>query len=178
VGPPPPTQYPKENQPQKPTGPDPKWRYFWRVGERPKETKFPELNEAQVVPAGTCGRWLGRRGDRPATAAHACAPPRAAPRTPLLPAFPQWSEVCDRWGRLMHDTVWTVAEMAAVGLGLPRDAITRRAHQGPHLLAPTGSDLNVYGKLGQIFAGYGAVRASGVPPGRGLLTSARGPSRL
>jgi len=53
----------------------------------------------------------------------------------------------------MHDTVWTVAEMAAVGLGLPRDAITRRAHQGPHLLAPTGSDLNVYGKLGQIFAG-------------------------
>lgn len=31
---------PKEFQPYAPTGPDPKWRYMWRVGPRPSETRF------------------------------------------------------------------------------------------------------------------------------------------
>ncbi|GFR49190.1 hypothetical protein Agub_g11214, partial [Astrephomene gubernaculifera] len=35
-----------------PSGPDLKWRYFWRVGERPATTQFPELNSEPVVPAG------------------------------------------------------------------------------------------------------------------------------
>ena len=35
-----------------PTGPDPKWRFFWRVGDRPELTEYPELNADPVVPAG------------------------------------------------------------------------------------------------------------------------------
>lgn len=31
---------PKECQPSTPTGPDPKWRYMWRVGPRPLNTRF------------------------------------------------------------------------------------------------------------------------------------------
>eukprot|EP00499_Haloplacidia_sp_CaronLabIsolate_P009735 CAMPEP_0196781950 /NCGR_PEP_ID=MMETSP1104-20130614/10453_1 /TAXON_ID=33652 /ORGANISM="Cafeteria sp., Strain Caron Lab Isolate" /LENGTH=416 /DNA_ID=CAMNT_0042152181 /DNA_START=50 /DNA_END=1300 /DNA_ORIENTATION=- len=31
---------------------DPKWRYFWHIGERPKETRFKQLNAEQVVPEG------------------------------------------------------------------------------------------------------------------------------
>ena len=31
---------------------DPKMRFFWRLGERPVDTKFPELNAAPVVPEG------------------------------------------------------------------------------------------------------------------------------
>lgn len=31
---------PKEFQPYTPTGPDPKWRYMWRVGPRPTNTRF------------------------------------------------------------------------------------------------------------------------------------------
>lgn len=31
---------------------DVKWRFFWRVGERPKDTAFGELNAEPVVPAG------------------------------------------------------------------------------------------------------------------------------
>lgn len=31
---------PKEYQPSSPSGPDPKWRYMWRVGPRPKITRF------------------------------------------------------------------------------------------------------------------------------------------
>jgi hypothetical protein len=31
---------PKECQPTIPSGPDPKWRYMWRVGPRPSITRF------------------------------------------------------------------------------------------------------------------------------------------
>ena len=31
---------PKEHQPYIPKGPDPKWRYMWRVGPRPFNTRF------------------------------------------------------------------------------------------------------------------------------------------
>lgn len=31
---------PEEFQPSIPAGPDPKWRYMWRVGSRPSVTRF------------------------------------------------------------------------------------------------------------------------------------------
>lgn len=31
---------PEEFQPSTPRGPDPKWRYMWRVGPRPSKTRF------------------------------------------------------------------------------------------------------------------------------------------
>jgi hypothetical protein len=33
-------------------GPDPKWRFFWRIGEQPPTTQFPRLNADPVVPEG------------------------------------------------------------------------------------------------------------------------------
>ncbi|KAE8672153.1 Tetratricopeptide repeat-containing protein isoform 1 [Hibiscus syriacus] len=47
-----------------------------------------------------------------------------------------------------------VSEMAAIGFGLPTDAFTSLMKQGPHLLAPTGSDLRRYEQEGTVFAGY------------------------
>ncbi|KAF8093408.1 hypothetical protein N665_0383s0039 [Sinapis alba] len=47
-----------------------------------------------------------------------------------------------------------VAEMAATGFGLPKYAFTSLMKQGPHLLAPAGSDLSCYNEEGTIFAGY------------------------
>lgn len=35
-----------------PTGADPKWRFFWRLGPRPAQTKFAELNAEPVIPQG------------------------------------------------------------------------------------------------------------------------------
>jgi hypothetical protein len=29
---------------------DPKWRFFWRIGPRPTETQFAQLNAEAVVP--------------------------------------------------------------------------------------------------------------------------------
>ena len=46
-----------------------------------------------------------------------------------------------------------VAQMGAIGLGLPVDAFVDRMRMGPHLLAPTGCDLLTHGTLGQVFAG-------------------------
>jgi len=44
--------------------------------------------------------------------------------------------------------------MAAVGFKLPRDTFKNLLHHGPHLLAPTASDLLKYGSIDQILAGF------------------------
>ncbi|KAL2326481.1 hypothetical protein Fmac_025539 [Flemingia macrophylla] len=111
---------PKENQPHTPVGPDLKWRYFWRIGPRPSNTRFQELNAEPVIPEG----------------------------------FPEWKETMDSWGYKMIAAIEVVAEMAAIGFGLPKDAFTSLMKLGPHLLAPTGSDLQKYGQEGTVFAGY------------------------
>lgn len=109
-----------DNKPHIPTSADPKWRYFWRIGERPTQTSFPELNADDVVPE----------------------------------AFPDWSEVMNTWGSLMLDAVKTLSEMVAEGCGLDANAFSSMMQYGPHLLAPTGSDLGNYDKLGTVFAGF------------------------
>ena len=39
-----------------PSGPDLKWRFFWRVGPRPPAggTRYAELNAAPVTPKARC----------------------------------------------------------------------------------------------------------------------------
>lgn len=112
----------------RPTGPDAKWRFFWRLGERPPEgeTAFPELNASPVVPSG-CEGW--------------------------------WSALLDAWGTKLLATAEAVAVAASHGLGLeggPR-ALADLMKQGPHLLAPTGSDLSPHNGLvqeGAVLAGF------------------------
>ena len=53
----------------------------------------------------------------------------------------------------MIDGCNTVAQMAAVGMGLERNIFTEMMKRGPHKLAPTGSDL-VRFKPGTVFAGF------------------------
>ncbi len=48
----------------------------------------------------------------------------------------------------------TPLQVAAVGLGLERDAIASLMRNGPHLLAPTGSDLAAHGEPGAVLAGW------------------------
>ncbi|KAJ6829117.1 uncharacterized protein M6B38_359925 [Iris pallida] len=111
---------PEESKPSVPRGPDPKWRYMWRVGPRPEQTRFKELNAEPVIPEG----------------------------------FPEWKETMDLWGYKMISAIEVIAEMAAIGFDLPKDAFTSLMKQGPHLLAPTGSDLRRHGCEGTVFAGY------------------------
>lgn len=53
----------------------------------------------------------------------------------------------------MMNAGFSAAEMAAVGLGLEHDTFTTKLFEGPHLLAPTGSDLQKYDE-GTVFAGF------------------------
>lgn len=99
---------------------DCKWRFFWRIGERPATTGFGELNAEPVVPS----------------------------------AFPEWTSVMNTWGEKLLTCVTNVAEMAAEGFGLPRDAFSSRMRCGPHLLAPTATDFNRFGAPGTICAGF------------------------
>ena len=69
-------------------------------------------------------------------------------------AFPEWRAVLDGWGALMVGAVTLAAQMAARGFGLPADAFTRRMARGPHLLAPTGTDLERHSAVGTVYAGY------------------------
>ncbi|KAJ3354713.1 hypothetical protein GGF32_002392 [Allomyces javanicus] len=75
---------------------------------------------------------------------------------PVVPAAfeDKWLRVMDGYGQQLHDAVEVVAELAAVGLGMPRDAFTSRAKYGAHLLAPTGSDLARFNTLNTVFAGF------------------------
>ena len=54
----------------------------------------------------------------------------------------------------MMDALFTLASMAAIGFGLPEDTFTSRMQNGPHLLAPTGSNFNVHGAKDTILAGF------------------------
>ncbi|KAG4070263.1 hypothetical protein HA402_009826 [Bradysia odoriphaga] len=74
---------------------------------------------------------------------------------PVIPkAFPEWSVVMDMWGNKMLATLHEIAGMAAEGFGLEKDAFHKFMKNGPHLLAPTGSNFNRYGKLDTVLAGF------------------------
>ncbi|KAJ9082530.1 hypothetical protein DSO57_1003690 [Entomophthora muscae] len=74
---------------------------------------------------------------------------------PVLPAaFPEWEAIMNSWGTRMHDAVTGISQMLAVGLGLPKNTFSDMAKYGPHLLAPTGSDLNDYGAIDTVLAGF------------------------
>ncbi|CAE7883763.1 phqC [Symbiodinium sp. KB8] len=99
---------------------DPKWRFFWRIGERPEKTEFGELNADAVVPA----------------------------------EIPEWTDVMNNWGNKLLQCVTNVAEMAALGMDLPRDTFQKRMQMAPHLLAPTASNFYKFGTKGTVLAGF------------------------
>ncbi|KAH9065824.1 Clavaminate synthase-like protein [Lactarius vividus] len=110
--------------------PDPKCRFFWRMGAMPPyETQFPALNASNVVPQAESLK------DR-------------------------WAPIMEKWGSAMKSahpaglSVEGLAQMTAVGLGLPQETFTDAGKYGPHLLAPTASDLVKYKEKDTILAGF------------------------
>ncbi len=74
---------------------------------------------------------------------------------PVIPkSFPEWSATMDNWGGKMLNALMSVAGLAAIGMDLPENTFQDMMHNGPHLLAPTGSDFNRFGKEGTVLAGY------------------------
>lgn len=47
----------QHNKAQVPNGPDPKWRYFWRVGDVLQNTEWSKLNGENVIPEKFKDKW-------------------------------------------------------------------------------------------------------------------------
>ncbi|KAG5647773.1 hypothetical protein DXG03_008496 [Asterophora parasitica] len=104
--------------------PDPKCRFFWRMSEKPPY-------ETQF----------------PGLNASNIVPKAESLRE-------RWTPIMEQWGKSMKDAVANLAEMAAVGLDLPAETFREAGAYGPHLLAPTASDLVKYGEKDTILAGF------------------------
>lgn len=104
--------------------PDPKCRFFWRMAE-----PMPYQTEFPSLNA-----------------------PNVIPQAESLKD--RWTPAMDLWGTSMKSAVQNLAEMTAVGLGLPAETFKEAGKYGPHLLAPTASDLSRYGQKDTILAGF------------------------
>jgi len=104
--------------------PDPKCRFFWKMSEKP-----PYETQYPGLNA-----------------------PNVVPQAESLNKI--WEPVMETWGKFMKDAVENLAEMIAIGLGLPPESFRDAGRYGPHILAPTASDLVKYGKKDTILAGF------------------------
>ena len=67
--------------------------------------------------------------------------------------FPEFKELAEGWSQYMLDTVISVSQLLALGLGLEENTFVSRMDGAAHLLAPTGSDMAKY-EEGTIMAGF------------------------
>lgn len=104
--------------------PDPKCRFFWRMSEPP-----PFKTEFPGLNASNI-----------------------VPEAPHIKE--RWTPAMNTWGSSMKNAVSKLAEMTAVGLDLPATFFSDAGRYGPHLLAPTASDLVKYGEKDTILAGF------------------------
>lgn len=96
-------------------------------------------------------RFFWRVGPRPSTTAF----PSQNDEQVIPENFPNWISSMDMWGNKMLDALVTLVEMLAIGYEMPADTFTKLMNFGPHLLAPTGSDLSGdLGTVGTVLAGY------------------------
>ncbi|KAK3368677.1 hypothetical protein B0H63DRAFT_79822 [Podospora didyma] len=104
--------------------PDPKCRFFWRMVELP-----PYETQFPGLNAAN-----------------------VVPEAPHI--ADRWGPTMNLWGDSMKNAVEGLTEMTAVGLGLPAGSFKDAGRYGPHLLAPTASDLKKYGEKDTILAGF------------------------
>jgi len=142
---------------------------FYQVGATPEfveiprcsqepgcETRIAQMPEQHrpLLPKGPdCKeRFFWRIGETPPTTQFpALNAPAVKPKH-----FPKWEDTMNLWGHKMMAAVYTASEMLGEGLGLKegRKAFTSRMKYGPHLLAPTGTNLERFGTKGTVIAGF------------------------
>lgn len=118
------------------------------IAQQPAHDRASPL--AQPDPSDPKWRFMWRIGPRPITTAFA-----ELNAEPVIPAgVDGWAQIMDQWGSKMVAAVHTAAQLAAIGLGLPPSAFGSLMVDGPHLLAPTGADLEKHGAIGTVLAGF------------------------
>ncbi|KAK7465392.1 hypothetical protein VKT23_005370 [Stygiomarasmius scandens] len=104
--------------------PDPKCRFFYKMSEKP--------------PYETAFPGLNA--------------PNVIPQAEDLKE--RWTPTMEAWGTSMKQAVADLADMTCIGLGLPENMFREAGKYGPHILAPTASDLVKYGQKDTILAGF------------------------
>ncbi|KAF9015640.1 hypothetical protein BDQ17DRAFT_1320473 [Cyathus striatus] len=104
--------------------PDPKCRFFWKMTEKP-----PYETQFPGLNA-----------------------PNVVPQAEHIEK--RWMPAMEQWGKAMKSAVSDLTEMIALGLDLPQQTFKDAGRYGPHLLAPTASDLAKYGTKDTILAGF------------------------
>ncbi|BFZ61028.1 hypothetical protein YB2330_002086 [Saitoella coloradoensis] len=117
--------HPSEH-PLQQTGPDPKWRYMWRMGTPPPSTcssKFAALNSGHIIPAG-------------------------------FPEWERTMNAWGSTLHSAVSTVAEMIGDAMMGSGKGAEKLRSITQYGPHLLAPTMVDLERHGEEGAVYAGF------------------------
>jgi isopenicillin N synthase-like dioxygenase len=122
-----------------------------RIAER--ERMVGENSPLTPVEPGADPKWrfFWRVGPRPPVGTTQFPELNAEQVVPK--GFPEWSATMDSWGHNMLQALFDASELLAVGLGLPAPSIRSKMELGPHLLAPTGSDLRDV-QYGDVLAGF------------------------
>ncbi|KAI0001707.1 hypothetical protein BJV77DRAFT_1063118 [Russula vinacea] len=124
-----------------------------KSGSPSRTQRNPSVRSTSPVSEPKC-RFFWRMGDMPPyeTQFPALNMSNVVPQAEGLKD--RWAPIMEKWGSSMKSAVEGVAQMAAVGLGLPQDTFRDAGRYGPHLLAPTASDLVKYNKKDTILAGF------------------------
>lgn len=64
-----------------------------------------------------------------------------------------WAAEMNSFGGQIKQAAEDIVQMLSLGLGV-KDELIKASEYGPHLLAPTATDLIKYGQAGSIFAGF------------------------
>jgi isopenicillin N synthase-like dioxygenase len=137
---------------------------FFQVGRTPSHTELPRNHCERVKglrdkPLSLCPpeldpkeRFMWRIGPKPPTTAF----PQLNAEDVIPKEFEEiWKPTMDSWGAKLLDAALSIAELIAIAAKLPeRTTLSKKMKFGPHLLAPTGSDLITYGAVGTVLAGY------------------------
>jgi len=138
--------------------------YNYQVGVTPEFTELPrnhcnkvDLLDNENKPATLCppeldikSRYLWRIGNRPNITNF----PDLNSEQVIPNNLINWENIMDNWGNKMLNTIKDIVYIMEIGLNLKYNTLSKLLHNGPHLLAPTGSNFNKYNKLNTVLAGY------------------------
>jgi len=138
-------------------------KQFYQVGVTPSFIEQPRNHCKNIIPGidrpvtlcppskDAKWRYFWKIGERPT---HTQFPELNAEQ--VIPELfkDTWAHTMNTWGNKLFDSVWDISGALARGLELPENSFQERMLRGPHLLAPTGTDLKRFGGLHTVMAGY------------------------
>ena len=109
-----------------------------------KEENWPLT--PQPPPKDSKWRFMYKVGDRKDSEDFAL--PKVVPKD-----FPEFEKLSDEWSSSMVETLFSVSQLLAIGLGLEQNAFLDKMLRGAHILGPTGSDIEKF-DVDTILAGF------------------------